>query len=104
MAAVKRSDIPVAVLLRAVQQMNDESRASIAAAGGITAVLRDIRSMTRTPDLPERLPQYPYKVVLARIEQLAGNRHGALLDWGVVINRPWLTDAGKAKLAELESL
>lgn len=39
----------------------------------------------------------PYKLALAKLEHLSDR---GLIDYGVVLNRPWLTDAGRALLAE----
>lgn len=40
-------------------------------------------------------PDAPSKLILAKLDQLA--RQG-LIEYGVVITRPWLTDAGRARM------
>lgn len=41
-------------------------------------------------------PQAPAKLILSKLEQLAGQ---GLIEYGVVITRPWLTDEGRQMLA-----
>lgn len=77
--SVKRSDLGTADMLRLIDEMRDEP----------------LRGDGR--DVPGRLPGVPYKVVLAKLEQLGEQR---LIDWGVVITRPWLTGAGQARLRQ----
>jgi hypothetical protein len=44
-----------------------------------------------------RYPQAPEKVIVAKLYQLSSQR---LIDYGVSVSYPWLTDAGRQKLAE----
>ena len=76
---MKRSDLDTAEMLRLIDEMR---------AGPLGEDTRDV---------PARLPGVPYKVVLAKLEQLGAQR---LIDWGVVITRPWLTGYGMARLRQ----
>jgi len=52
------------------------------------------------PWFPEDVLPYPPKVIEAKMQKLADR---GFLDFGVSLRTAWLTDAGKARLAELES-
>jgi hypothetical protein len=68
---VKRSDVPV------------------------DAVLRAIRDYPAGTHIPRLFPQFPQKLTEKRLEQLCDQ---GLIDFGVVITRPWLTSAGKERI------
>lgn len=51
-------------------------------------------------DVYDRLPQYPWKVVLARLTKMC--RHD-LISFGVNIRFCWLTEKGKDRLAEVRA-
>jgi len=71
---MKRSDIPV-----------DE-------------VLQAIRDHPAGTHIPRLFPQFPAKLMEKRLEQMSDR---GLIDWGVVITRPWLTRAGETELARI---
>jgi hypothetical protein len=75
---VKRSDLDTVTVLRIIGD-NDTPGGKVT---GPVAV--------RYPDAPEKL-------ILAKLDQLAGQ---GLIEYGTVITRCWLTDAGRQKLAE----
>lgn len=73
---MKRSDLDTVTVLRIIAGKG---------AGGekVTGLIADA--------YPEAHP----KVILAKLEHLA---HLGLIEYGVVITRPWLTDAGRARV------
>lgn len=77
MGLMHRRDIPEVEVLRAARDR---------ASGG--------------PFLDEALSRYPSKVVAARLEQLSDRQ---LLEYGVSLRTAWLTEAGIARLTELEA-
>jgi len=93
-AVVKRSDVPVADVLRAIQAMHDEVPDFVDLGARVAWVLKHPR-----PSIIERFPQFPPKVVLARLQQMENQR---LIEYGTSINWPWLTPQGKQRLAEFK--
>ena len=93
-AVAKRSDVPLLDVLRAIKVMHDEVPDFVYSDACIAWVMTHPR-----PAIIERFPQFPPKVVLARLQQLADQR---LIEYGTSINWPWLTPQGKQRLAELE--
>ena len=92
---MKRSDIPVLEVLRAVEQKQAESAAAVKRAGGIRAAMTDLATFRGLRDVPGHLPQYPRKVVMARVMQLVDK---GLLDYGVCPEQAFLTDKGRLEL------
>ena len=89
---MKRSDLDTAEMLRLIDEMGTERRGT-----DTWQLFDDLMSgrVAPSPDVPARLPDVPYKVVVAKLEQLVRLR---LIEYGTVITRPWLTDAGRARL------
>jgi hypothetical protein len=70
---VKRADLPLIDVLRAIDQSPSAAH------------------------VPSLFPQFPYKIVMARLMQMEDK---GLIDYGVVITRPWLTGKGSALLRD----
>jgi len=77
---VKRSDLDTVTVLRAIADQEYPG-----------AKVTDL--------IAAKYPGAPPKLILAKLDQLAGQ---GLIEYGVVITRPWLTGAGRQMLADGE--
>ena len=74
---MKRSDLDTVTVLRIIDGKG---------AGGVKV----------TDLIAAAYPEAPAKLILAKLEQLA---QLGFIEYGVVITRPWLTDAGRQRVA-----
>lgn len=81
-------DIPLIDILSAIEAMNIES------SEWFTGKREECYA-----NIPERMSQYPYKVVMAKLLKLD---NAGYIEWGTSMRVPWLTDEGKAKLEGLK--
>lgn len=100
----KRSDLPVADVLRVVAARTRRNRAERERWGSdMAGWMNSIMTGPAEPDMCGEFPEFPPKVVIARLLQLSSNRGGHLIDYGVVVTRPWITPEGEALLASLSA-